>query len=154
MTLVFKSISWFKLWHNPRINGKVWHQWCESLPFSKPWSNPGDQSSNRYLLAKNYRNRMCIKKSGATPRDAGSTQWTHNMLLSGSTVSSGEWNFCTELSTAGEVSENGFAARCLDTGFPSPSQRTLLCSPSRTEKLTFIFHCVWTFAHKAHRKAL
>lgn len=85
---------------------------------------------------------MHTKKNGATPGDAGSTQWTHNMLLSGSTVSTDGWNFCTELSAAGELSENGSAVRCLGTGFPSPSQRTLPCSPGTTEKLTFIFHCV------------
>ena len=45
MTLIFKSIPWFKLWHNPRINGKVWRQWCEYLHISKPWLIPGDQSS-------------------------------------------------------------------------------------------------------------
>lgn len=56
---------------------------------------------------------MHTKKNGATPGDAGSTQWTHNMLLSGSTVSTEEWNFCTELSTAGELSENGFQSGAL-----------------------------------------
>lgn len=85
---------------------------------------------------------MCIKKDGATPGDAGSTQWTHSMLLLGPTVSSGGRNFCTVLSAACDVSENGFAARYLGTGLPSPSQRTLPCSPGRMEKLTFIFHCV------------
>ena len=72
--------------------------------------------------------------------DPGSPR-CHSVLL-GPTVSSGGRNFCTVLSAACDVSENGFAARYLGTGLPSPSQRTLPCSPGRMEKLTFIFHCV------------
>lgn len=92
-------------------------------------------------LPADPRDRMYTETNGLTYRDAVSTQCTLSIYQAPLwALEDGipALNF-QQLVKSLRV---GFADRHLGTGFPSPGQRPLPCSPGRMEELTLVLYCV------------